>query len=348
MSITVLANPLTKGKPYILLLLLSAAFASAGAAEPFTADAMWRLKRLADPAISPDGRLAVLPVTTYDIEKNKGESDLWLVPTKSGKPRQLTSAVASDSSPAWSPDGELIAFISKRGDDKEAQVYVIPVNGGEARRVTNVPTGVSSPKWFPDSKRIAFITQVWPELASWPDMEQRMKERADAKMTARVWDKAPFSYWDRFLDDRKTHVYSVSIEGGEPKAITLDAGHPLDSAEPDANSYDISPDGSEIAFVSDSDASGIDQNFDIFVMPVDGGSAKNITADNPANDVGPLYSPDGRLLAFSKQVLKGFYADRTRLMIHERRSSTTRNLTEDWDRSADGLVWSPEIGRAHV
>lgn len=350
MSITVPTGRLIKGNPHqsaLAALLAALALATlaplaANAAEPFTAEAMWKLKRLADPAISPDGRLAVVPVTTYDIEKNKGDADLWLVPTKSGKPRQLTSAVASDSSPVWSPDGELIAFVSKRNDDKEAQLYVIPVNGGEARRVTNVPTGVAAPKWFPDSRRIAFITQVWPDLQSWPEMETRMRQRAESKMTARVWDKAPFSYWDRFLDERKTHVYSIGIEGGEPKPITLESGHALDANEPDESSYDISPDGNEIAFVCDTDTSGIDPNFDVFTMPVDGGPARNLTADNPANDFAPLYSPDGRLLAYRKQVIKGFYADRVRLMIHERRSQATRNLTEDWDRSAEGLVWSPD------
>src|SRR5688500_7022280 len=99
----------------------------AQAAQPYTADAMWKLKRLGDPAISPDGRLAVVPVTKYDIEKNKGDADLWLVPTKPGKARQLTSDAGSDATPAWSPDGELIAFVSKRGEDKQAQLYVIAV-----------------------------------------------------------------------------------------------------------------------------------------------------------------------------------------------------------------------------
>jgi dipeptidyl aminopeptidase/acylaminoacyl peptidase len=325
-----------------ILLLACACICVHARAADLTADAMWRLKRLGAPAIAPDGRLAVVPVTTYDIEKNVGLTDLWLVPTKPGKARQLTSNDASDTSPAWSPNGELIAFVSKRGEDKEPQLYVIPVAGGEARRVTNIPTGVMAPKWFPDSRRIAFLSRVWPDAKSWPEQAAQMERHTNRKMTAQVWDKAPISYWDRYLDGRETHIYAVSLDGGEPQAITFGRSLPLDAADPDTSSYDIAPDGSEVAFVADTDTSGVDPNFDVFVMSLENGEPRNLTSDNPANDTSPLYSPDGRLLAFRRQTLKDFYADRARLMLFDRRSGQTRSLTEDWDRSADGLVWSPD------
>jgi dipeptidyl aminopeptidase/acylaminoacyl peptidase len=309
---------------------------------PLSAETMWTLKRLGDPSISPDGKLAVLAVTRYDIEKNRGFADLWLIPTAGGAARQLTSDEANDTQPRFSPDGHWIAFVSKRGEDKESQIYVIAPDGGEARRVTNVPTGADAPKWFPDSRRIAFVSYVWPELTSWEDSAKRMKEREESKMTARVWDKAPFSYWDHFIDDRSAHLYSIAVEGGEPAAITLRTGFALSVQEPDADSYDISPDGAEVAFSADTDRTGVDQNYDIFVVPATGGEARNLTTDNAADDSEPLYSRDGRLLAFTRQTIKGFYADRARLMIHDRKAGTTREMANGWDRSAHGLAWSAD------
>ncbi len=335
-----------KQKPHSLIVFIAGiVLAAAAQAEPYDAASMWQLQRLGDPDISPDGRLAVVPVTRHDVGKNKGETDLWLVPTKPGKARQLTTSASTAASPVWSPDGEMIAFVAKRGEDKQQQIYVIAVDGGEARRVTNVPTGVIAPKWFPDSKRLAFLSQVWTDLNAWPDMERRMTERAESKMLAKVWDQAPVSHWDHYLDDRQTHIYSISIDGGEPQAITRAAGVALDPAEPDANSYDISPDATEVAFAANVDRSGVEPNFDIFTLPLEGGSAQNLvdlTKDNLADDSAPLYSPDGRLLAFRQQQIKGFYADRARLMLFERRGGKTRNLSEEWDRSADGLVWAPD------
>ncbi|HET9474083.1 MAG TPA: S9 family peptidase, partial [Steroidobacteraceae bacterium] len=333
---------------FVLVALLGSTTATAQETSPdisrqFSAERMWALKRLGDPDITPDGKLAVVPVTTYDIAENKGLADLWLVPLNGGSARQLTSDKANDNQAAVSPDGAWVAFVSRRGDDTENQVYVIAINGGEARRVTNLPTGASLPKWFPDSRRIAFVSEVWPDLVRWEDQAKRKKEREASKMTARVWTRAPISHFDHFLDDRQPHLFSISIDGGEPTAITRMSGYWLSRGDLDASAYDISPDGLEAAFAADVDRSGIDRNFDIILLPTCGCKpARNITEGNKAGDGQPVYSPDGRSVAFAQRRVKRFYADRARLMIYDRKSGATTGLTENWDRSVDGLVWEPD------
>ncbi len=135
---------------------------------PLTAATMWQLKRIGNPAISPDGKFAVYGVTRYDAENDKGDADLYLVPTAGGKPQRLTSMKGNESEPAWSPDGRFIAFVAKRGDDKQSQLYVIAANGGEATRVGDIPTGVATPKWFPDSSRIASSRTSGPRSPTGP------------------------------------------------------------------------------------------------------------------------------------------------------------------------------------
>ena len=176
-----------------------------------------------------------------------------------------------------------------------------------------VPTGAASARWFPDSSRIAFISWVWKDLSSWEDQAKRLKERKESKVSAKVWDKPIIRYWDHWVEDRDPHLYSIGLDGGDPVAITLPARRCLPRDEPDATSYDISPDGAEVAFVSDIDRTGVDGNEDIFTVPVAGGEARNVTTDNLAERHRPLYSPDGHWLAFGRQTIKGFYADRVRL-----------------------------------
>jgi dipeptidyl aminopeptidase/acylaminoacyl peptidase len=305
-----------------------------------TAEKMWTFKRLGDPAITPDGTQAIVPVTTYDVAENKGLTDLWMLPVAGGPARQLTSDKASDTQPTVSPDGKWIAFVSRRGDDTESQIYLIAVDGGEARRVTNLPTGASVPRWFPDSSRIAFVSAVWPDLVRWEDQGARKKERASSKMTARVWTRAPISYFDHYLDDTEPHLFSIGIAGGEPAAITRMSGYHLSKQDIDTFSYDISPDGLEVAFTANVDQTGLRANFDVILLPTCGCKpARDISEGNMADDDSPRFSPDGRRLAYTQQRIPTFYGDRARLMMFDRTAGTTVGLTENWDRSVSGLTW---------
>ena len=319
---------------------VESAVAQPAPSESLTADRMWSLVRLGDTDISPDGRLAVVTVTRFDVKENKGSTDLWLFSTDGRMSRRLTSDKATDASPRFSPDGSLIAFISKRGDDEETQIYVIPVDGGEAQRVTNVPTGANAPKWFPDGRKIAFASPIWSDLVRWEDQAKRLKEREKSKMTAQVWDRAPLSYWDRFLDDREPHLFSVEKTGGEPVAITRQSGFHLPKSEYSDSTYDISPDGTEVTFSTDTDKTGVDSNFDLIALDSCGCKpARNLTEANRADDRSPTYSPDGKWLAYTAQSIPGFYADRGKLLLIDRATNERRDLSLDFDRTVSGPIW---------
>jgi dipeptidyl aminopeptidase/acylaminoacyl peptidase len=315
---------------------------------PFSAERSWEIQRIGSPAISPDGKTIVAAVTRYDLKDNKGLTDLWLWSGDGKVERALTTNPASDSSPLFSPDGQSLAFVRQRNGDTAPQLYVMPLAGGEATRITNVPTGVAQPMWFPDGQRLAFLSRVWADLDTMEKQAARLKERTDSKSTAQAWDGGPIYFWDTWLDDRQLHVFSVGVAGGEPVNLTVGTGLqlPRSAVQLESPLYDIAPDGKELAFVADSVPASNVTNLDVYTVAVGEKAAVNRTATNPANDGVPLYSPDGRWLAFAQQRTKGFYGDIRRLMLVDRRSGSVREVVGDaWDRSADGLVWAPDSKR---
>jgi dipeptidyl aminopeptidase/acylaminoacyl peptidase len=310
---------------------------------PLTPEIMWQLQRVGEPSLSPDGRVSVVSVTRFDAASDRSFSALWAFPTDGGSGKQLTSGDSNDLSPRWSPDGKQIAFVSKRGNDSATQIYVIAPDGGEARRLTNVPTGASSPKWFPGSTQIAFLTSVFPDLTTWEEQGKRLRERSAATMQARTFDRAPISYWDRFLDERQPHLYAIGLNGGEPTPITRPAGLVVDFRTPGSEDFDIAPDGQEIAIVSDVDPRGTRPNSDIFTLALGSTTPRNITQANLAGDNNPLYSPDGKYLAWNANVIVGA-ADRDRVIIMDRLAGpeSKRDLSANWDWSASEMDWAPD------
>jgi len=315
-----------------------------------TFDDLIKLHRIGEPQISRDGKWVAYTVSTPDMDANRGVSNIWVVPTAGGAAMQLTQS-GRDSSPVWSPERKTLAFLSSRSG--ESQVYLLSMEGGEAHALTKLSTGADMVKWSPDGKTIAFTSSVYPDCvsrsAAAPNNDddcnkKRDEEKEKNKVKAHVAEHLLYRHWTHWNEGKRSHLFVIPADGSTPPR-DVTAGAEFD-APPDERGgpadINFSPDGKEICFTAVTDKmEAISTNGDLFIVPVAGGEAKRITTQ-PGFDGNPVYSPDGKFIAYHAQLTLGYEADRWRVMLYDRAAGRIENLTETFDRSADELAWSPD------
>jgi dipeptidyl aminopeptidase/acylaminoacyl peptidase len=317
------------------------AFAQDGAKHPITFTDLISMHRVAEPQVSPNGKWVAYTVATPDMEANRNASNIWVVATAGGAEIQLTRS-GHDSSPVWSPDGKSIAFLSSRSGD--SQVYLLSTDGGEAHPLTKLSTGADMVKWSPDGKTIAFTSSVYPDCKDDDCNSKRDAEKEKSKVKAHVAEHLLYRHWTHWNDGKRSHLFVVSADGsGAPRDLTAGADYDI---PPDERSgpgdFNFSPDGKEICFTAVTDKiEAISTNADLFIVSAAGGEAKRITTQ-PGFDGNPVYSPDGKFIAYHAQLTAGYESDRWRVMLYDRQSGKNENLSEGFDRSAEELAWSPE------
>ncbi len=328
--------------PLVLAAGLSSGQAGPAGVErrPFTPADIHQLKSVSDPRLSPDGTQVAYVVSATDIEENRKNSDLWLVPANGGEARQLTHHQGSDNSPRWSPDGKTLAFLSSRHAGTP-QVHLLPLDGGEAKRITDIHGGADNLWWAPNGRSLLFTARVYPDCPDLPCTEERDREQKERQVTARVHHTLYYRHWNRFEDDKAAHLFLISIEGGTPVDLTPDLRrdaltHWLASA---GREFDFSPDGSWLYFAGNQDDNrALSYDMNIYRVPVAGGDVEQITR-NPAADTMPRLSPDGRLLAWRATTRPGYESDQYDLLVMDLESRETRTLTGDFDFSVGRLFW---------
>ncbi len=324
-------------------LVFIAAASIPAAAKGLTIEDMLAMQRVSDPQVSPDGKWVAFSVRDTDYDANKGRYDVWLASIDGSSVTRLTTDEANDTDAKWSADGKWLYFASTRSGS--AQVWRIKPTGGEAEQVTKLETDINGFRVMPDGKRLVLSIDVWPKAKTIADSVKLDEAKDKAKVKARVYDELLFRHWDTWEDGKFSHLFvwtsDKDVRDLTPGLMTDTPTKPYGGMEEAV----LSPDGKWLAYVAR--VGGREQawttNTDIFLVSTDGkGKAINITAENKAYDNGPVWSADGRSLAFTAMKRPGFEADRQRLTIYDVASKKLRTVTEGWDRSAGGLAWAKD------
>jgi dipeptidyl aminopeptidase/acylaminoacyl peptidase len=357
----------------LFFVIVSAALSFAQAKHTFTFEDMMALKRVGDPQPSPDGKWVLFSVVDVSLEANTKTPHVWIVPTAGGESREIIFTQSSDR-PRWAPDGKRFAFVSNK--EQGSQIWVADFDESKGtvtavHKLTFLATEAEGELWSPDGKSILFVSNIHPECDNEVFVREyncnlgKRDESEKSKVKAMIFANLLYRHWNAYKNGMRSHIFVMPApaphedwnaphDSKQRQYWNLSFYRDLTPGDYDApvfslggqDNYAFSPDGQEICYTSNHDkVEATSTNNDLWLVSVNGGPAKNITADNPASDSTPLYSPDGKYIAYRAQQSPGYEADRFRLMLYDRKTGERKNLTENLDAWVGTYAWSPDSKR---
>lgn len=308
----------------------------------FTIDDLYKVKNVGSPYVSPDGKNIALTVTDYNLKEGKSNTEIYLMNSGGSNLRNISSDPKSDYNPFWAPDGNTLYFISTRGAG--AQLFSYSMEEGEIKQLTNFSAGIDNPVLSPDGKLVAFNAEIFPECGADDDCNKKLsKSTNEGPIQAYMADELMFRHWTSYLGERRTHILIYDLEKESYKDLASSEWASGNYMLGGGVKYDFSPDSKELCFMFNPDTNlAASTNTDLYIIPVVGGKAVNLTEEDKSWDGYPLYSPDGKFIAYKIQSIVNYEADRYRIAVYNRETKEKKILTEKFDYTINDLEWGSD------
>ncbi len=305
-----------------------------------TPEVLYSLARVSDAKLSPDGTRVLYGVTFISIEHNKGNRELFVVNTDGTNKKQITRTPQSEQNAVWLKNGNEIAFLTS--ESGSSQIWVMNADGTNRRQVSNYEGGINGFVLSPDETKVLFYSNIkYGKRTSdiYPDLP---------KATGRIVDDLMYKHWDEWVETIP-HPFIASFDGKRMgDAVDIMAGEPFEAPmKPFNGTEDLawSPDSKWVAYASRK-KTGIEYtlstNSDIYLYNVETKETKNLTEGMMGYDTQPVFSPDGKYIAWVSQERDGYESDKHRIFVVELQSGKRIYLTENFDYNGDNLQWLPD------
>lgn len=305
-----------------------------------TPEKLWDLGRVSLDAVSPNGEMVLYGVTRYNLEANKGNRDLYIIPADGGQVRKITAFEGSEYNAVFRPDGQKIGFLS--GESGSSQLWEMNPDGSDLHQVSDIEGGMTGFKYSPTGDKILFTQEVKIDA----NMQERYPDLPLAD--ARVIDNLMYRHWNEWEDGYYSHVFLMDYEEGSLTGEPMDImeGERFDSPlKPFGGLEQIawSPDGFVVAYTCKK-LNGLDYatstDSDIYLYDLQANSTSNLTEGMPGYDMNPAFSPDGTTIAWNSMKKAGYESDRNRLFVATIGTSDVRELSAALDQNCNGPAWS--------